>query len=58
MGKKQSKGIIIDQCPSTLGAIIACMPTTIHRWFIRYIMKKIPQKLNRFKGHIDIEHEM
>ncbi|MED6176978.1 hypothetical protein PIB30_093339 [Stylosanthes scabra] len=39
-------------------AIKACMPTTLHRWSIWHIMKKIPQKLNGFKGHIEIEHEM
>ncbi|RYQ87950.1 hypothetical protein Ahy_B09g095453 isoform I [Arachis hypogaea] len=39
-------------------ALEACMPTTIHRWCIWHIMKKIPSKLNRYKGHADIEQEM
>ncbi|RYR16659.1 hypothetical protein Ahy_B04g073692 [Arachis hypogaea] len=39
-------------------ALEACMPTTIHCWCIWHIMKKIPSKLNRYKGHADIEQEM
>ncbi|RYQ89064.1 hypothetical protein Ahy_B09g095907 isoform C [Arachis hypogaea] len=39
-------------------AIEACMPTTIHRWCIWYITKKIPSKLNSYKGHVEIEQEM
>ncbi|MED6219553.1 hypothetical protein PIB30_036803 [Stylosanthes scabra] len=39
-------------------AIQSCMPTTIHRWCIWHIMKKIPQKMNGFKSHVDIEQEM
>ncbi|MED6139210.1 hypothetical protein PIB30_081732 [Stylosanthes scabra] len=58
MGGKPPKGIITDQCPSMPIAIQQCMPTTIHRWCIWHIMKKVPQKLNGFKGHVDIEQEM
>ncbi|RYR39983.1 hypothetical protein Ahy_A09g045630 [Arachis hypogaea] len=36
----------------------ACMPTIIHRWCIWYITKKIPSKLNGYKGHAEIEQEM
>ncbi|RYQ82435.1 hypothetical protein Ahy_B10g101023 [Arachis hypogaea] len=32
--------------------------TAIHRWCIWHIMKKIPSKLNGYKGHADIEQEM
>ncbi|RYQ80332.1 hypothetical protein Ahy_Scaffold1g106820 isoform N [Arachis hypogaea] len=39
-------------------ALEACMPTIIHRWFIWHIMKKIPSKLNGYKGHAEIEQEM
>ncbi|RYQ88314.1 hypothetical protein Ahy_B09g095577 isoform F [Arachis hypogaea] len=39
-------------------ALEACMPTTIHHWCIWHIMKKIPSKLNEYKGHADIEQEM
>ncbi|RYR53915.1 hypothetical protein Ahy_A06g029156 [Arachis hypogaea] len=39
-------------------ALEACMPTTVHRWCIWHIMKKIPSKLNGYKGHADIEQEM
>ncbi|RYQ89919.1 hypothetical protein Ahy_B09g096317 isoform F [Arachis hypogaea] len=58
MGGKAPKGILIDQCASIQRAIELCMPTTIHRWCIWHIMKKIPSKLNGYKGHIDIEQEM
>ncbi|RYR15984.1 hypothetical protein Ahy_B04g072962 [Arachis hypogaea] len=34
------------------------MPTTINRWCIWHIIKKIPSKLNEYKGHADIEQEM
>ncbi|RYR79082.1 hypothetical protein Ahy_A01g003946 [Arachis hypogaea] len=30
----------------------------LHRWCIWHIMKKIPSKLNGYKGHADIEQEM
>ncbi|RYR59468.1 hypothetical protein Ahy_A05g025360 isoform C [Arachis hypogaea] len=39
-------------------AIEMCMPTTIHRWCIWYIMKTIPNKLNGYKQHEEIEQEM
>ncbi|RYR29272.1 hypothetical protein Ahy_B01g053639 [Arachis hypogaea] len=39
-------------------AIELCVPSTIHRWCIWHIMKKIPRKLNGYKEHIDIEQEM
>ncbi|RYR51358.1 hypothetical protein Ahy_A06g026376 [Arachis hypogaea] len=39
-------------------AIEACMPTTIYRWCIWLITKKIPRKLNGYKGHAEIEQEM
>ncbi|RYR09650.1 hypothetical protein Ahy_B05g078035 isoform B [Arachis hypogaea] len=58
MGGKAPKGILTDQCTSIKRAIELCMPTTIHRWCIWHIMKKIPSKLNSYKGHIDIEQEM
>ncbi|RYR31830.1 hypothetical protein Ahy_B01g056750 [Arachis hypogaea] len=58
MGGKAPKGILTDQCVSIQRAIELCMPTTIHRWCIWHIMKKIPSKLNGYKGHIDIEQEM
>ncbi|RYR66863.1 hypothetical protein Ahy_A03g012987 [Arachis hypogaea] len=36
----------------------ACMPTTIHCWCIQHITKKIPSKLNGYKGHAEIEEEL
>ncbi|RYR72743.1 hypothetical protein Ahy_A02g006958 [Arachis hypogaea] len=39
-------------------AIEACMPTTIYRWCIWHITKKIPSKLNGYKGYAEIEQEM
>ncbi|RYQ87955.1 hypothetical protein Ahy_B09g095453 isoform D [Arachis hypogaea] len=50
--------ISFDTTYNTNRALEACMPTTIHRWCIWHIMKKIPSKLNRYKGHADIEQEM
>ncbi|RYR04745.1 hypothetical protein Ahy_B06g084522 isoform B [Arachis hypogaea] len=35
-----------------------CMPTTIHRYYIWHIMKKISHKLNGYKRHEEIEPEM
>ncbi|XP_029148273.1 protein FAR1-RELATED SEQUENCE 5-like [Arachis hypogaea] len=58
MGGKALKGILTDQCASIQRAIELCMPTTIHRWCIWYIMKKIPSKLNGYKGHNEIKQEM
>ncbi|RYQ84711.1 hypothetical protein Ahy_B10g104171 [Arachis hypogaea] len=58
MGGKAPKGILTDQCASIQRAIEMCMPTTIHRWCIWHIMKKIPNKLNSYKGHEEIEQEM
>ncbi|RYQ96742.1 hypothetical protein Ahy_B08g092611 [Arachis hypogaea] len=58
MGGNAPKGFLTDQCASMKRALEACMPTTIHRWCIWHIMKKIPSKLNGYKGHVDIEQEM
>ncbi|RYR13124.1 hypothetical protein Ahy_B04g070282 isoform E [Arachis hypogaea] len=58
MGGKALKGILTDQCASIQRAIELCMPTTIHCWCIWYIMKKIPSKLNGYKGHNEIKQEM
>ncbi|QHN99609.1 Protein FAR-RED IMPAIRED RESPONSE [Arachis hypogaea] len=58
MGGNAPKGFLTDQCASMKRALEACMPTTIHRWCIWHIMKKIPSKLNGYKGHADIEQEM
>ncbi|XP_015964949.1 protein FAR-RED IMPAIRED RESPONSE 1-like [Arachis duranensis] len=58
MGGKAPKGIFIDQCASMQKAIEMCMPTTIQRWCIWHIMKKIPSKLNGYKRHKEIEQEM
>ncbi|RYQ80685.1 hypothetical protein Ahy_Scaffold1g106930 isoform A [Arachis hypogaea] len=57
-GEKAPKGILTDQCASIQREIKLCMPITIHRWCIWYIMKKIPSKLKGYKGHINIEQEM
>ncbi|RYR12954.1 hypothetical protein Ahy_B04g070215 [Arachis hypogaea] len=54
-GGKAPKGILTDQCASIQRAIELCMPTIIHRWCICHIMKKIPSKLNGYKGHNKIE---
>ncbi|RYQ90393.1 hypothetical protein Ahy_B09g096507 isoform C [Arachis hypogaea] len=58
MGGNAPKGFLTDQCASMKRALEAYMPTTIHRWCIWHIMKKIPRKLNGYKGHADIEQEM
>ncbi|RYR59747.1 hypothetical protein Ahy_A05g025708 [Arachis hypogaea] len=58
MGGNAPKGFFADQCASMKRALEACMPTTIHRWCIWHIMKKIPSKLNEYKGHAEIEQEM
>ncbi|RYR67339.1 hypothetical protein Ahy_A03g013663 [Arachis hypogaea] len=58
MGGNAPKGFLTDQCASMKRAIEACMPTTIHRWCIWHITKKIPSKLNRYKGHAEIEQEL
>ncbi|RYQ97184.1 hypothetical protein Ahy_B08g093202 [Arachis hypogaea] len=58
MGGNALKGFLTDQCASMKRALEACMPTTVHRWCIWHIMKKIPSKLNGYKGHADIEQEM
>ncbi|RYQ88618.1 hypothetical protein Ahy_B09g095708 isoform D [Arachis hypogaea] len=50
--------ISFDTTYNTNRALEACMPTTVHRWCIWHIMKKIPSKLNGYKGHADIEQEM
>ncbi|RYQ80347.1 hypothetical protein Ahy_Scaffold1g106820 isoform F [Arachis hypogaea] len=57
-GGNAPKGFLTDQCASMKRALEACMPTIIHRWFIWHIMKKIPSKLNGYKGHAEIEQEM
>ncbi|RYR72703.1 hypothetical protein Ahy_A02g006926 isoform E [Arachis hypogaea] len=57
-GGNALKGFLTDQCASIKRALEACMPTTIHSWCIWHIMKKIPSKLNGYKGHADIEREM
>ncbi|XP_072084579.1 protein FAR1-RELATED SEQUENCE 5-like [Arachis hypogaea] len=58
MRGKAPKGILTDQCASIQRAIELWMPTTIHRWCIWHIMKKIPSKLNGYKGHNEIEQDM
>ncbi|RYQ84833.1 hypothetical protein Ahy_B10g104321 [Arachis hypogaea] len=58
MGGKSPKRIFTDQCASIQRAIETCMPTTIHRWCIWHIMKKILHKLNSYKRHEEIEQEM
>ncbi|RYR53832.1 hypothetical protein Ahy_A06g029077 [Arachis hypogaea] len=58
MGENPPKGFLTDQCASMKRAVEACMPTTVHCWCIWHIMKKIPSKLNGYKGHADIEQEM
>ncbi|RYQ82088.1 hypothetical protein Ahy_B10g100669 [Arachis hypogaea] len=58
MGGNPPKGILSDQCTSMQRDIEACMPTTIHRWCIWHIMKKIPSKLNGYKRHLEIEQDM
>ncbi|RYR76939.1 hypothetical protein Ahy_A01g001440 isoform E [Arachis hypogaea] len=57
-GGNAPKGFLTDQCASMKRALEACMPTTVHRWCIWHIMKKIPSKLNGYKGHANIEQEM
>ncbi|RYR13658.1 hypothetical protein Ahy_B04g070536 isoform B [Arachis hypogaea] len=57
-GGNAPKGFLTYQCASMKRALEVCMPTTIHRWCIWHIMKKIPSKLNGYKGHADIEQEM
>ncbi|RYR41290.1 hypothetical protein Ahy_A08g037703 [Arachis hypogaea] len=58
MGGNAPKEFLTDQCASIKRAIEACMPTTIHRWCIWHITKKIPSKLNGYKGHAKIEQEL
>ncbi|RYR68876.1 hypothetical protein Ahy_A03g015370 [Arachis hypogaea] len=58
MAGNAPKRFLTDQCASMKRALEACMPTTIHRWCIWHIMKKIPSKLNGYKGHADIEQQI
>ncbi|RYR34923.1 hypothetical protein Ahy_A10g049988 [Arachis hypogaea] len=58
MGGKAPKGILTDQCASIQRATEVCRPTTIHRWCIWHIMKKIPNKLNGYKRHDKINQDM
>ncbi|RYR34935.1 hypothetical protein Ahy_A10g049995 [Arachis hypogaea] len=58
MGGNAPKGFLTNQCASMKRDLEACMATTIHRWCIWHIMKKIPSKLNGYKGHAEIEQEM
>ncbi|RYR37946.1 hypothetical protein Ahy_A09g042862 [Arachis hypogaea] len=55
MGRKAPKGILTDQCASIQRAIELCMPIIIPWWCIWHIIKKIPNKLNGYKGHDKIE---
>ncbi|RYR15640.1 hypothetical protein Ahy_B04g072521 isoform A [Arachis hypogaea] len=58
MGGNAPKGILTNQCASMKRALEACMPIIIHRWCIWHITKKIPSKLNGYKGHAEIQQEM
>ncbi|RYR28703.1 hypothetical protein Ahy_B01g052860 [Arachis hypogaea] len=50
--------VSFDTTYNTNREIELCITTTIHRWCIWHIMKKIPSKLNGYKGHNEIEKEM
>ncbi|QHO20773.1 Transposon protein [Arachis hypogaea] len=52
------KDIITEQCASTPNAIEICLLTTIYRWYTWHILKKVPQKLNGYKRHVEIQQEM
>ncbi|RYR47046.1 hypothetical protein Ahy_A07g032957 [Arachis hypogaea] len=58
MGEKAPEGILTDRCASMQRAIETCISTTIHRWCIWHIMKKIPSKLNGYKRHEEIKQEI
>ncbi|XP_057438088.1 protein FAR1-RELATED SEQUENCE 6-like [Lotus japonicus] len=52
------QGIITNHCEAMQKAIETVLPSTRHRWCLSYIMKKLPQKLQRYPQYESIKHHL
>jgi len=58
MSNKAPLGIVTDQCKAMKNAIEIVFPNTRHRWCLWHIMKKVPEKLQRYSSYKQIKHDM
>jgi len=58
MSNKPPEGIVTDHCKAMQNAIECVFSNARHRWCLWHIMKKIPEKLQRFGQYKDIKHMM